>query len=216
MPARFGSPRGQTTQPAMAELAEPAPAPTGGPEADIDERFEYDAPRFYDFDEGSPTGAPAADGWFDTDGPKGAAPEWRHLFGCGTSMRSRAPTTSPTVGPSLSRCCRPDHTAACRPARCCRSQTAAGVWSGSPCVFAPCTASPTFSSIADQLACYVCRETLLAPLRARTHSTQRWTARVAKVRWMAKKLFRSGGQTMPITSLVSLGSIFPPYHIWGW
>ncbi|PRW18368.1 TPX2-like isoform X2 [Chlorella sorokiniana] len=44
----------------------------GPPEGEIDERFEYDAPRFYDFDEGSPAGAPA-DGWFDTEGPKGLA-----------------------------------------------------------------------------------------------------------------------------------------------
>ncbi|KAI7845191.1 hypothetical protein COHA_001235 [Chlorella ohadii] len=44
----------------------------GPAEAEIDERFEYDAPRFYDFDEGSPAGAPA-DGWFDTEGPKGLA-----------------------------------------------------------------------------------------------------------------------------------------------
>lgn len=44
----------------------------GAPEAVFDERFEYDAPRFYDFDEGSPAGAPA-DGWFDTEGPKGEA-----------------------------------------------------------------------------------------------------------------------------------------------
>lgn len=49
-----------------------AEAPPGPEEAhEIDERFEYDAPRFYDFDEGSPPGAPPADGWFDTDGPKG-------------------------------------------------------------------------------------------------------------------------------------------------
>jgi hypothetical protein len=39
---------------------------------EVDERFEYDAPRFYDFDEGSPVGPPAADCWFDTEGPKGA------------------------------------------------------------------------------------------------------------------------------------------------
>ncbi|KAI3435575.1 hypothetical protein D9Q98_001640 [Chlorella vulgaris] len=51
----------------MAAVAAPAP---GASEPEVDERFEYDAPRFYDFDEGSPAGAPAADGWFDTDGPK--------------------------------------------------------------------------------------------------------------------------------------------------
>ena len=39
-------------------------------EGELDERFEYDAPRFYDFDEGSPAGA-QPDQWFDTDGPKG-------------------------------------------------------------------------------------------------------------------------------------------------
>lgn len=43
----------------------------GPSEGEIDERFEYDAPRFYDFDEGSPPGAAPADGWFDTEGPKG-------------------------------------------------------------------------------------------------------------------------------------------------
>jgi hypothetical protein len=42
------------------------------PAADpVDERFEYDAPRFHDFEEGSPPGAAAADSWFDTEGPKG-------------------------------------------------------------------------------------------------------------------------------------------------
>ena len=46
----------------MAALAEA--------EGELDERFEYDAPRFYDFDEGSPAGA-QPDQWFDTDGPKG-------------------------------------------------------------------------------------------------------------------------------------------------
>ena len=46
----------------------------GPPEGEIDERFEYDAPRFYDFDEGSPAGA-RADGWFDTEGPKGEGRE---------------------------------------------------------------------------------------------------------------------------------------------
>jgi hypothetical protein len=49
----------------MAALAEA--------EGELDERFEYDAPRFYDFDEGSPAGA-QPDQWFDTDGPKGG---WR-------------------------------------------------------------------------------------------------------------------------------------------
>ena len=39
----------------------------------MDPRFEYDAPRFYDFDEGSPAGGSPADGWFDTEGPKGAS-----------------------------------------------------------------------------------------------------------------------------------------------
>ena len=53
-------------------MAAAAEEPLLGDEGDlIDERFEYDAPRFYDFDEGSPAGVPAADGWFDTDGPKG-------------------------------------------------------------------------------------------------------------------------------------------------
>jgi hypothetical protein len=40
----------------------------------LDERFEFDAPRFYDFEAGSP--ASPADKWFDTapDGP-GHKPE---------------------------------------------------------------------------------------------------------------------------------------------
>jgi hypothetical protein len=64
----------------MAAVAAPAP---GASEPEVDERFEYDAPRFYDFDEGSPAGAPAADGWFDTDGPKGAAPPLgAHALSC--------------------------------------------------------------------------------------------------------------------------------------
>lgn len=46
------------------------PAPLAEAEGEIDERFEYDAPRFYDFDEGSPTGE-RPDSWFDTEGPKG-------------------------------------------------------------------------------------------------------------------------------------------------
>lgn len=47
-------------------------APLGHREAEeVDPRFEYDAPRFYDFDEGSPLGGPAADCWFETEGPKG-------------------------------------------------------------------------------------------------------------------------------------------------
>lgn len=40
-------------------------------EVAFDERFEFDAPQFYDFDEGSPPEKAPADGWFDTDGPKG-------------------------------------------------------------------------------------------------------------------------------------------------
>ena len=51
-----------------AALAEPPPVAEG--ETEVDERFEYDAPRFYDFDEGSPLGE-QADGWFDTEAPKG-------------------------------------------------------------------------------------------------------------------------------------------------
>ncbi|KAL4458132.1 hypothetical protein ABPG75_012997 [Micractinium tetrahymenae] len=42
-------------------------------EVAFDERFEFDAPQFYDFDEGSPPEKAPADGWFDTDGPKGLA-----------------------------------------------------------------------------------------------------------------------------------------------
>ena len=53
----------------MAEPGEP-----GGGAALIDARFEFDAPRFYDFDEGSPEGSQnAADRWFDTSATKGLA-----------------------------------------------------------------------------------------------------------------------------------------------
>lgn len=49
---------------------------------EIDAHFEFDAPRFYDFDEGSPPGAAAADGWFDTEGPKGAGVRCAGLCFC--------------------------------------------------------------------------------------------------------------------------------------
>lgn len=54
-------------------------APAEVEAVEIDERFEYDAPRFYDFDEGSPAGAEPADGWFDTEGPKGERGGCFHL-----------------------------------------------------------------------------------------------------------------------------------------
>ena len=73
-PARRPSaPRTTTAPPCQPPLAMAAALEEEGAlEAVFDERFEYDAPRFYDFDEGSPAGAPA-DGWFDTEGPKGEA-----------------------------------------------------------------------------------------------------------------------------------------------
>lgn len=69
----------RTAQATRATTTPPLPAPTmasaaveeAPPAEEIDPRFEYDAPRFYDFELGSPHDAPAADGWFDTEGPKG-------------------------------------------------------------------------------------------------------------------------------------------------
>lgn len=41
-------------------------------EAVFDSRFEFDAPRFYDFGTASPQGEGAADNWFETSATKGA------------------------------------------------------------------------------------------------------------------------------------------------
>lgn len=49
-------------------VVEPTPASAG---RELDSRWEFDAPRFYDFEEGSPDGSP--DKWFDTSATKGLA-----------------------------------------------------------------------------------------------------------------------------------------------
>ena len=64
-------------------MAEAAPPPAGGGEREggggqdlVDPRFEFDAPRFYDFAAGSPPGSEEAagtppDAWFHTSATKG-------------------------------------------------------------------------------------------------------------------------------------------------
>ena len=79
--------------------AELAPAPLGDGEAPYDERFEFDAPRFYDFDAmADAAGSPDAAAWFNTDGPKGeleegaSARRWGRLAGLSSPPRWRAAT----------------------------------------------------------------------------------------------------------------------------
>lgn len=57
------------------------------PEVELDERYEFDAPRHHDFDVASPVGA-QPDQWFDTDGPKGG---WRPLPGAGGGCLANLP-----------------------------------------------------------------------------------------------------------------------------
>lgn len=59
--------------PDSAGLADPPVAAPAAAEEPIDARWEFDAPRFYDFGSGSPQGGAAADAWFDTDATKGLA-----------------------------------------------------------------------------------------------------------------------------------------------
>lgn len=103
----------------------------GPAEAEIDERFEYDAPRFYDFDEGSPAGAPA-DGWFDTEGPKGEGPPARlgfHAACCLNVQGCRFPLQKPSMRRRLPRLlCRPGDAAT--PRRCHRAAARAGAPGG--------------------------------------------------------------------------------------
>ena len=49
------------------------------PPDEYDARFEFDAPRFYDFGNGSPQGGDAADAWFETSATKGEGGQLRMM-----------------------------------------------------------------------------------------------------------------------------------------
>lgn len=92
-------------------------------EVAFDERFEFDAPQFYDFDEGSPPEKAPADGWFDTEGPRGEDGAFLEFAGVQSGERRVAGPQMPawTAGNNAGRCtptpsvalvlcfCRPGH-----------------------------------------------------------------------------------------------------------